>query len=471
MIIRGIALLWALIFFASCGRNKPVISELFPVKAGKVYGYIDRSGKSVIGPQFSKASCFTDGIALVATGDTNLRWGYIDQAGNYTIPATYTGATTFSEGVAFTTTPDGVPTAITKGGTVLFSLDTAVMAQNFSNGLAAYCILSPEGDLWGFVDKQGKTIIAPAYRQVNYFTEELCSVMNEKGQWGFINPKGETAIAFRYGNAYPFEGKYARVSIGDKWGIIDKHGNEVIKPQYASIDVDGDRYLVKQGDKWGWINKTGNASIPLQYSNAFPFKGNGYAAVSVGNKWGYINEAGKEIIPPRYDFAFGFDGDLALVQEGSKYGFINKDGSFVINPSFDNVALDYFTRFFAHIPAYYSVTTNKNTPGIVGWKWLNHFYHMEYSEAMKFSTNETRVMLTSFADVTGMIADSSKQHMAGLIVGIKNARVDNNRAIVTYSLSDNPGKEQLLFLVKEESKWLVLFTKNDSIGKMASGNN
>src|SRR5437660_12636727 len=51
---------------------------LAPVKLGKTWGYVDRNGKLAINPQFDVADPFSDGLALVGTG---YRYGYIDKAG------------------------------------------------------------------------------------------------------------------------------------------------------------------------------------------------------------------------------------------------------------------------------------------------------------------------------------------------------------------------------------------------------
>jgi hypothetical protein len=41
-------------------------------------GYIDKTGKTVIAPQFDDAWAFEDGLALIRVGD---KFGYIDKRG------------------------------------------------------------------------------------------------------------------------------------------------------------------------------------------------------------------------------------------------------------------------------------------------------------------------------------------------------------------------------------------------------
>ena len=447
------------LFTISCGSGERPVTRLFPVKVGAQYGYIDRTGNMAIPPHFLKAACFSGGLALVFAADS--LWGYVAEDGSYAITPSWGSATSFSEGLAFVAAADGAPSAIDKKGVVQFTLDSAASVENFSDGLAAFSVLTTGGEHWGFIDKQGKTMIAPAYGAIGYFSEGMCGVMNDSGQWGYINKKGETIIPFRYSNVYPFTGKHARVAVKGRWGIIDKQGNDVLTPQYADIDIDGDRYLVKTGDKWGWLDKEGKTIIAPQYSNAFPYSGSALAAVKQGDKWGYIDAAGKVVIQPQFTLAFVFDGDMALVQQKDKYGFIDKAGKFVMPPTFDNISLDYFVSSLARTSAYYSLKSNKNTPSIVAWRWLGSFYRLEYDDAKKLSTEDTRTMLASLSHLAGMVTDSSRKELDGVVPGIKEVKEDGDRAIVTYTMSDAPGKDQLLFLVRKEGRWLVQFSKND----------
>ena len=69
------------------------------------YGYIDRTGKVVIHPQFGEAHPFSEGLAAVRTRKTTVygkgdTWGYIDRTGNYQIEAIYNEAHAFRGGVA-----------------------------------------------------------------------------------------------------------------------------------------------------------------------------------------------------------------------------------------------------------------------------------------------------------------------------------------------------------------------------------
>src|SRR5215469_16493738 len=68
-----------------------------PVKVGRGWGYIDPQGRLVINPQFDIADPFSDGLALIGTG---YRYGYIDKSGKIVINAQFEGAGHFADGLA-----------------------------------------------------------------------------------------------------------------------------------------------------------------------------------------------------------------------------------------------------------------------------------------------------------------------------------------------------------------------------------
>jgi hypothetical protein len=457
---RNSILVFVLLLLAACGGRRGG-TTLFPVKQGGYYGYIDRKGQTEIPFRYSRAGCFEGGLAVVANLDNSTGWGYIDHSGKYVIKPVYSGATAFSEGLAFVVPHGGEPQAIDKNGIVKFQLHGAAAVENFRDGLAAYSILGAQGELWGFADKNGNTVIPPLYRAVGCFSSGLCCVMNRNGEWGYINKKGKMAIPSLYQNAHPFIGDQAKVAIRGHWGVLHKSGKFMLPPRYADVDIDGDKYLVKHEGKWGWIAADGGVEIPLLFNDAYPFNGNKFAPVRSGDKWGYINSKGKFIIAPQYDFAFGFDGGLAVVEKGGKYGFIDEGGKYVIEPIYDHLPVDYYIRYFAPTSAFYNVKTDVNEPRLVAYKWLTAFYRMDYNETRKYGTDDTRALLDKFAGVSDMISDSTRRHMSGVMIGVNGFRQSGDRAIVYYTLSDNRGKEQMLFLVKVNKKWLVQFTKNE----------
>lgn len=107
--------LLAVILVVACRPKKD--DRLFPIEVKGQMGYIDKTGKVVIEPQFDNAELewFSEGLALVMIGDhkdtekvdqygripsINHKYGYIDMTGKIVIPPQFDHARPFSEGLA-----------------------------------------------------------------------------------------------------------------------------------------------------------------------------------------------------------------------------------------------------------------------------------------------------------------------------------------------------------------------------------
>ena len=66
------------------------------------YGYIDKTGKYAINPQFDVAGeVFVDGLTIVRTGDSVTgKWGYIDKTGKYVVNPQFDMAYGFMNDIA-----------------------------------------------------------------------------------------------------------------------------------------------------------------------------------------------------------------------------------------------------------------------------------------------------------------------------------------------------------------------------------
>jgi hypothetical protein len=121
--------------------------------------------------------------------------------------------------------------------------------------------------------------------------------------------------------------------------------------------------------------------------------------------------------------------------------------------------------FFASLllMAVISVSCNKNSAKDVATTWLTSFYHIDYETAKKFSTEDTKNLIATLQQFTNMVPDSTKKEMKKLSINVKDVKEEGDKAIATYTISDNPGKDQTINLVKKDGKWLVQFSKNDQM--------
>lgn len=259
---------------------------------------------------------FHEGLARVKEYGGALQWrfGFIDKTGKYAIKPQFSGAGDFAEGLAPVKTPQsGYYGYIRKDGTVAIKPEYENAAP-FRDGLAAVYY----NDRYGFIDKSGKIIVDLKYDQAGNFSEGLA-------KFGVRDP-GKKATGF-YG------GSLDKLVFSGKWGYIDKSGNIVIAAQFEEArDFAEGLAAVKTGSLWGYIDQKGKLGIEPRFDKADPFS-EGLAAVSKGGKWGYVDKTGRMAIGFQYDDAFGFADGLAEVWLGEKMGYILKTGKFFWGPS------------------------------------------------------------------------------------------------------------------------------------------
>jgi WG containing repeat len=122
--------------------NQESSQDLTPIQRNGKWGYADRSGKVVIGTQFSRADRFSEGLALVWTGGA---------------PLTDPVATAFVKMGYINTT----------GRWVIHSRFGYYFFDDFSEGLVPF---RKQFGKWGYMDRIGKIVIRPRFDWAGNFS-------------------------------------------------------------------------------------------------------------------------------------------------------------------------------------------------------------------------------------------------------------------------------------------------------------
>ena len=432
-------ILFSAIILVSCGQNDSKLKEieLFPVKSGKEFQFIDREGKIQINPQFSEASIFRNGLSLVKTSGDDPKWGFISENGNYHIIPNYKSATIFNEDLAWVVSENSAPTAINSKGEIKFTIQDAETVSIFNEGLSAFSILSEKTSLndrdslqsnqeelelkWGFLDLSGKIKINPQFSNAGRFSEGKCPVQNSDGKWGYIDKDGKLIINYQFEKASEFINGKAVVFSNEKAGLINEEGKYLINPQFSQIALDNEKYLILKDEKWGWCDENGKIIINPQFKSALPFNGKELASVQSGEVWGYIDQTGKMIINPQFDYALPYNGDLALVLSGKNTGFINIEGKFLINPQFEGVSSDLVSFLITGRSMYESVNTDFfNINAIIGRVNLTNPEGLTLSSPLSDVVNKLKIKETDFGSY-------GSQHLL-----INNEKISNDASLFFY---------------------------------------
>jgi hypothetical protein len=266
------------------------------------YNFVDRNGKLLCDKFYTNAAAFSEGRALVVS---EKRCGYIDTEGKEVIPCIYKNARDFSDGKAI----------VVKEGKKYNEMHIDTMGKRvwpdpteivYHDGLSKIRFYDKEKKvrLWGFADKQGKTVIPPRFRVVRDFSDGMAAFCNDQER---------------------------------QWGFIDKSGSEVFPATAFSVSDFSDGMAAVETSVW--IDRHGYYGNPaIKFSENAPQHFLSY-------RWGFINKKGEMVIPPLFDSVWSFQNGLAQVtihmrskSNRSFVGLIDKAGNVVFVKS--NPALE-----------------------------------------------------------------------------------------------------------------------------------
>jgi hypothetical protein len=343
-------------------------TQLYKIRENNKFGFMNTAGEVVIEPQYYKVEDYYNGFSIATFNNKpvpldNLgrllmkhlfnfvgkfeerkararlvsKWGYIDERGSLVIDVQFDQAENFSEGLAAVKV-EGFWGFINHEGDYAIT-PRFFSAGHFKHGLAP--VRFTEDGLFGFVDKEGRTVIKASYEKAYPFQGEL-AVFEQEGKWGFINRKGDVEVPPLFDiPANPFYGQFhdgKAVIIKDNvYGYINQNCKLDQSPSFAyALDYSEGLGVVKLDNKFGYLDLKSDLQIMPDFDAASSFSG-GMAAVKKRNMWGYINKEGKTIIPFRYDAAYPFKNGLALVEKEDIWSYINIKGDVIWCESINDI--------------------------------------------------------------------------------------------------------------------------------------
>lgn len=273
-----------------------------------------------------------------------------------------------------------------------FACDEMQLITDPDSSHADMRIAFASGGKWGFCDLEGNFIANPIYDEIGFFAgvdyvdftqdgkkgvlrrdgkvvvkaqwEDLLVGERdvrvfENGKWGAITDvdSGKASIPPMYDELGRFgtDGN-ASFQKNDKYGMIDREGNEVISAKYdgpitAGVDANLDKgYFLVSGDAPFQSGIVGDNKVIFSNDYGFIRHGNlnQYTAddepyniiITPREKFGYIDRRGKLVIDAQFDAAEGFVAgrDFAIVQKNGKISLIDRKGNALLDTVFTDVA-------------------------------------------------------------------------------------------------------------------------------------
>ena len=352
-------------------------NELYIIREGRLYGFIDEDGDEPFPKQFAFAVNFSEGLAAVNVGGhasgwdmpEDGKWGFINRDGEFVINPIYNSPPnggmpyefsemgkvlhqgySFSEGLAAIYTGKEWEYINANQQVVIKGLNIQ-SARRFTEGLAAVMI----NGKWGYIDQRGIIVIEPRYLFPVDFHEGYVLLVDENYQRVCLDKKGKQRNSqYRFESGFyngmavvkpHFKGVEMTETESKKFGLIDTNRLVRFYPMFDQVRRFGDGLCpVLVGSKPGEWDRFSENVTPMEYS---------------GGLWGYVDGWGSFQRNPVFHDAKGFVNGLAAVKSGGEWGLINPSGAWVVRPDFRRVGYFHKNLTWATLGSNYNNYYNK----------------------------------------------------------------------------------------------------------------
>lgn len=480
---------------ASDGRHR--------VKQNDKYGYMDLDYQVVIQPQYTIATAFSYGMAIVVNEDDSFGQiaNVIDIDGNIVIEGrqliegklfVYESGLISEDGHILLWNAERVD-VYTSQGERLFYGDKVmeffenkvdnVLFPSYAEDTLTFNISSDKYIYAGIVTKDENIIIfdpkkydmeeANVYEifegclivYYSNYPDELCGIVDLKGNW-IIEPKYEKINGYTFNNPdYP-KGAIA-VSDHNKDFFVDRNLDIIIDDntdiEYADVLEDG--YLRYEtitsdamGSYWTVINPDGSVYIPPHYA-PLGFMNEWQEGLLVirtysDNLYHTFKTDGNLAFEKGYDYMTVFENGLSFFRdEKGQYGLINREGNILIEPEYND-----FTSFKEGVSfvqlgyEYYLINVLNEIIGKVNFEYDYDYYYGfldDGTDKLHFIVEEDDLLGIVEIDIdAGLLSEEAGNVYIEIVES--NIAIENQKAIEDESIKDE--STEILELENQSTK-------------------
>lgn len=210
---------------------------------------------------------------------------------------------------------------------------------------------------WGFYNEETEEKLTDAnYEEIlyRYLHREKRGFYRVKqdGKWGLLNDDRSVWVAIKYDELNYISRRqqhYISIEQSGKFGILNTKGAIILEAEYDEILSDGFRYKVKKGDKWGLKDGKGKELIPTCFDKIEDQDYVEYTRVKIGKKWSVFNWIKDDpcAFAQKYDDIDYFDR-FFVVREAGKFGLLNLAGKEILPFEYEFMS-PFFLRYLNSI--------------------------------------------------------------------------------------------------------------------------
>lgn len=319
--------------------------DLVVVRKGDLFGVVDFEGRTVIPLQYDWVAPALNGERFLLFSDTLM--GIADRSGRMVVPMEYDAE------------------------------DAELYTElNVSDPFRYGLIVMSKGGKQGVLDTAGRTVVPMVYDEwlwlvdSNLMTLQDYDLQIRQSYHTLMRLDGDTVIPTqRFINWW--DGNLFRVQNDENlWGLYDRSGRVVVACQYDYIDYPHNGLAaVKKGDRTGVIDSRGHEVIPVaenRFGGKTPYpQTRNLFVLEKDGRVGAVDSLGNTVIPFEYDFNYeGTASHLVLVQGDTSFQFDNT-GRLVC--TYDNI--DWYPDCDASGPQLLFAVSRNGLWGLVDTAW------------------------------------------------------------------------------------------------------
>lgn len=216
-----------------------------------------------------------------------------------------------------------------------------------------------KNNLYGLINEKGKEILPCSYDSISSFLKHFRIIKKDK-KYGVLNNYGDVIKPCVYSDFLTkekFTGDrlcdYLALKLNDKWGFVDKEGNDVTQYKYEDIfSYDDSVFIAKYDGYYGVSDYQNNTIIPYLYDMILYKMSYNYpiTLVKQNNRFGLYNSKNKEVLPCEFDWINGNDYGYITVRKtvsnstnSERYALIEAETGKIILP-FDYIDMGEYSE-------------------------------------------------------------------------------------------------------------------------------
>lgn len=358
------------------------------------WGLVNKAGKLILDHVYDDIN-YHDSSALIGIV-RNEKYGMADTTGKIVIPLAFSyWFEPICGGELYESDKNGKDVIYDKTGKQILAQYSRFQEMVMEDGSRMLAII--QGKLYGFYNPVTGKTIPPKYTSLSYYGDPHYLNIGVGDKFGYIDKEGNTVVPPLYDyvdmHAIPKNDQLAKINLKDKTGLFDIKQQKVLLPvvyDYISTFDDSTVLLVTKNGLSGVYDFSGKMLAPVKYKDIVPFD-SVYSLLKSkdSGKAEILNKRTHELYKLPFDTAFvAYEGRLMLVwQQGKsflydidkkqkvegdyskggfpeymgyfsnhraivvkdqKFGYIDGKGNYVVQPKYD-----YISNFHKGVAAVY----------------------------------------------------------------------------------------------------------------------